>query len=208
MHPDLIKEALLGTREYFNKHVGYYRATASMIAGLPTETIEQMHESNKWFVENFSDQLVIWQPLQIITHQGAIQAFGSNLSKYGYSLIDPASVEQYDRWREKTMFVKPSEMKDQVYWQNEHTNQFEVLELTAEWREKQVWGVSMFALWNYCTHFPLDEVMKIRMPGYEVYNYPPYVEKSKVMIEEYIFKKLNYEPSTQIYKSTIPDRKT
>ena len=196
MHPDLIKEQLLATRAYFNKHVGYFRATASMIAGLPTESIEQMHESNKWLMENWSDQIATWHPLQIISHQESIQAFGLNLAKYGYTILPPATIEQDAFYRDKTLFVKP--IKNQIYWKNEHTDNFEVMELCNEWR-KFHWGISNFSLWTYCTHFPLDEVMKLRMPAFEVYNYPPYADRSKIMIEEYIAKKLNYNP--QLHQS-------
>ena len=38
MHPDKIKEGLLRTRDYFNKHLGLYRGTVSLVYGLPKES--------------------------------------------------------------------------------------------------------------------------------------------------------------------------
>jgi radical SAM superfamily enzyme YgiQ (UPF0313 family) len=58
LNPDYVKESILNVRDYFLKHVGKYRGTISMIAGLPHETVASMRESQQWLLDNWSDQSV------------------------------------------------------------------------------------------------------------------------------------------------------
>jgi hypothetical protein len=187
MHPDTMKDLMLKTKDYFNKHVGYYRGSASMIAGLPKESVNQMIDNHKWLVENWSDQAVIWYPLQIMRSEGTVQAFGQNLSKYGYEEIAGPSEEQYEKWMRGSLIPKIKEKN--LYWKNEHTNSFEVFDLVAEFR-KHKFAISNWALWSYCSHFNIDDVMAMRTEPFDVYSYEPYVERSMHMINNYIAKKL------------------
>ena len=186
--PEITKQLLLNTREYFNKHVGRFRATASMIAGLPKEPLSKIEESHKWYLENWTDQTVVWHPLQIVETAGTMQAFGKDLARFGYERIDPPKDDLILKdWLSKSLSVKLKE--ETVFWKNEHTNSYEVTDLCYQYRQDE-FAISNWALLSYFSNWNEDEAMKLKMPPYEVYAYEPYQKASKAMIDSYIQKKL------------------
>jgi radical SAM superfamily enzyme YgiQ (UPF0313 family) len=191
MHPDTMKQLLLDTRSYFNKHLGNYRGTAGVIAGLPKESIEQMKETHQWFIDNWSDQCAVWHPLQIMQTAGTMQAFGKDLSKYGYKKIEDPDSEQYRRWLGKSLMPKLKEKT--VFWENEYTNSYEVIELCSEFR-KYEFGLSNWSLWSYFSHWPVEEAKQIKVPPYDAYLYEPFTSKAKIWIDDYINKKMLPRP--------------
>jgi radical SAM superfamily enzyme YgiQ (UPF0313 family) len=119
-NPEYIKESLLKVKDYFQKNLGQYRGTISMIGGLPHESLDSLRESYKWLVENWSDQNVAWWTLQIVDN-GNLSAMGKDFASYGYKKLDV----QANSHRFSTLGLNNTE----IYWENEHTNIFEIDEL-------------------------------------------------------------------------------
>jgi hypothetical protein len=135
LNPEYSKELLLNIREYFLKNLGRYRGTISMIAGLPHESIDSMRESNKWLLDNWSDQHVHWWPLQIVK-DGTMSAIGQDFIKYGYKEMSPDALSFTDFSSEGSL-----------NWINEHTNYGEVNELIeTEFRPNEKFRLSNFRL--------------------------------------------------------------
>tara|TARA_Y100000361_G_scaffold97227_1_gene87194 strand:- start:11830 stop:13380 length:1551 start_codon:yes stop_codon:yes gene_type:complete len=65
MNTDRLKAGLLEAKDYFNKHCGRYRASASLILGLPYETNESLWEGLRWWKTNMPNENMILQPLYI-----------------------------------------------------------------------------------------------------------------------------------------------
>jgi len=186
MDSDIVKNLLLDTREYFQKHNKRYRGVASMIAGLPTESIDDMRESHKWLIDNWIDQCIVWHPLHIVKSKGSLQAFGENLEKYGYEKIAPPTPEQYEKYLIKTLINKLNE--DTIYWKNDKTDVYEILDLVDEFRKTES-GISSWAVWSYLNFYDIDKTLSVRTPSYEPYLKSDYVEKAKFYIQDYIKKK-------------------
>lgn len=187
LNPEIVKNLLLDTRDYFQKYNDKYRGTISMIAGLPKESIGQMIESHEWLIKNWEDQCFIWYALHIVKSKGSLQAFGENLSKFGYITIDPPDDKLFDDLLKKSLITKFKE--ETVYWKNGCTNIYDVLNLVWEFRKKPV-GLSNYALWSYLKLFDHIEAMNIKLPPYEVFLYDEYVKRAEISIREYINKKL------------------
>lgn len=190
LHPDIVKDLLLKTKNYFLKNNDYYRCQISMIAGLPKESIEQIYESQNWLLENFSDQAPVWQPLELVKSKDTVQAFGKDMAKYGYENIDKKFIEFYQKQKNKNFITKINE--GTVYWKNKHTNFFEIYDIVENFRKTPV-GLSNWTLWSYMRHFEIEEALKIKVPTYESYVVEPYCTLSKKIINDYIDKKLTYE---------------
>jgi hypothetical protein len=187
MHPDLIKQQLLDTRNYFQKNLGLYRGSVGMIAGLPKESMELMQESHNWYLKNWKDQTVVWHPLQIMKTNGTMQAFGADMAKYGYEEILGPDLEQMVMYKRKSLMPKPKDTT--IFWKNEYTDSYQVINLVNEFR-KEPFGVSNWCLWSYFSHFDVDEAMEMKIPPYESFLYEPFNNKAKLSINEYIKKKL------------------
>ena len=76
MDPDKVKRGLMDFREKFPDVLVY----ASMIGGLPTETLEEMEESYKFLTEEAKIHQVTWGPLFL--NSGSDMSL--NAEKYGY----------------------------------------------------------------------------------------------------------------------------
>jgi len=64
LHPDKLKQGLLDVKDYFESYdKGYYRATCSMILGLPYDTEESIMENLQWITDNLPNEAVIAFPL-------------------------------------------------------------------------------------------------------------------------------------------------
>ena len=188
MHPDIIKELLLNTRDYFLKNDKHYRCQISMIAGLPKESLEQINESQEWLQKNFSDQAPVWQPLELVKSKDTVQAFGKDMAKFGYRTMNEKNVESYQKQKNRNFITKINE--GTVYWENDYTNFFEIYDLVENFRKQPV-GLSNWTLWSYLCHFSIEEALTIKFPTYESYIVDPYASFARTMIDSYITKKLN-----------------
>ena len=153
-NPDYVKESLLKVRDYFLKHLGRYRGTASMIAGLPYESIDSMKESHQWLLDNWQDQSVDWHVLNIVNN-GKLSAMGKDFSKYGY--------EPLDTWDGRTL-DNPVSRNSLVYWKNQHTNILEVEDLIKdEFQHEKIFHLGGFRLMHVIPLIPYEEAKTIKM---------------------------------------------
>ncbi len=99
LHPDKNKQTALDMRKLFNKELGLYASTISMIAGLPRESYDSLNDSVKWFKENWMDQHWVFYPLTItkkISNQDGtikLSAMGEDFTKYGYEEIKESMID-------------------------------------------------------------------------------------------------------------------
>jgi hypothetical protein len=153
-NPDYVKESLLKVKDYFLKHLGRYRGTASMIAGLPYESIDSMKESHQWLLENWQDQSVDWHVLNIVNN-GKLSAMGKDFGKYGY--------EPLDTWDGRTL-DNPVSRNSLVYWKNQHTNILEVEDLIKdEFQHEKTFHLGGFRLMHIIPMIPYEQSKTIKM---------------------------------------------
>lgn len=101
LHPDKNKQTALDVRDLFNKELGLYSSTISMIAGLPRESYDSLNSSASWLKENWMDQNWVFYPLTLIkkisNQDGSIKlsAMGEDFTKYGYREISTPQVDVY-----------------------------------------------------------------------------------------------------------------
>jgi len=178
-NPDVVKETLLTVREYFQKNLGLYRGTISMIAGLPYESLDSMRASQKWLEENWSDQLAYWYALQITSSTngiGTLSALGKDFSKYGYR--EMINTEQVTR--DKSTLLSDN----QITWENDYTNIFEVRKLILE-EFNFKFKIGGFGMWPLLPYIPLDELMDTDA------DEGSYVTMIRQSMQTHIFKYIN-----------------
>lgn len=174
LNPDYVKESILNVRDYFLKHVGKYRGTISMIAGLPHETVASMRESQQWLLDNWSDQSVNWWTLHIVNN-GTLSAMGKDFKKYGYSQIENPSIRA-DELQELLL-------NDHLYWRNEHTDIFEVNDLVKnEFGNK--FKLGNFFLWYLLPYMKYEDAVKVDCKDHTLLRMGDYAR-----INQYIKKK-------------------
>ena len=108
INPDRLKAGLLEAKDYFNKHCGRYRASASLILGLPYETQESLYDGLNWYRANMPEENLILQPLYINKHQmeiiGSSSEFGRTWRESGHfhkeSVEEPLTEEDLDEFKE------------------------------------------------------------------------------------------------------------
>lgn len=126
LDPELVKDALLKTKEYFYSNNIPYRGTISMIAGLPKESMDSLSNSIKWLEKNWNDQSTIWFPLHISRSDNLkLNAFGEDFSKYGYSEM-PSDAVEYELTNNFDLVHGDYHIDiPTIYYQNEYGNYFE-----------------------------------------------------------------------------------
>jgi len=127
LDPEINKQLMLNVRDYTLKHLGAYRGTASFIAGLPHETSENLKSTHEWLTSNWADQNWMFWALTIPAEENfRLSAFGEDLSKYGYTAMTDAEIDNYQRSHngiidhERQLF----RFLGQVIWKNDHGNYF------------------------------------------------------------------------------------
>ena len=185
MNSDLMKSLLLQMKEYMKANVGLYRGTASLIAGLPHEPIASIIETDKWFKDNWSDQSVLWWPLQIYKEKGILSAFGADMYKFGYSEItesDNIAVTNF----------MPANSITEIKWKNEHTNIYECQKIVAGFQDR-IQYLDAFSTARYLSMYNQDyeKVLSIRRKVYPSIDTMDYRKRSLKLAREYTAKKLN-----------------
>ena len=86
MHPDKVKQGLIDVRKFFEGHVNNkFRATISLIAGLPHEPIESLLTTKQWLIDNWTEQSFSCYPLQIPLSEFIVKSkMSKDWSAYGY----------------------------------------------------------------------------------------------------------------------------
>lgn len=134
MESERLKQGLLDIREYFQTHGnGLYRGTIALIAGLPFETEEKIAESYQWLLDNWMDQSMMINPLDIYKNSAMNQSkFEQNYEKYGYR--DMAE-EDIVGWDESSLASGPGFVSNVVIWENDYTNYFKIRKLVKDLRQ-------------------------------------------------------------------------
>jgi len=129
MDPDRLKQGLLDLKKYYlteNRKV--YRATISLILGLPHETLDTLESTRQWLVDNWQDQAFNHYVLGIPTGELDVKSkLSSEYSKFKYSDLLPEDLAQYDpalikSYYEWEKFTRGSEV---MSWKNENMNIFD-----------------------------------------------------------------------------------
>jgi len=139
MHPDILKQGLIDAKNYFHeKNDGLYRATITLIAGLPHDTEEQVEANFQWMIDNWQGENVVSNVLDI-PRKNEFHFLNQNskmtmdYAKYGYEQVSEEEEKQiwemlkkYENYNYVTGF-RP----DNMIWKNKHTNWGRM----AEWVE-------------------------------------------------------------------------
>jgi len=122
-----MKEGLVEVKEYFQKHVGNkYRATISLIAGLPHETLDSLETTYQWVKNHWRDQLAVACPLEIMDWGDSREnRISDDFQKYGYEQIEidlnpnPNFIFEKDKTVDRTKVMLPGTGKNPpIAWKN------------------------------------------------------------------------------------------
>lgn len=87
MKSEKLKSGLLEYKQYMRDKL-FFRATISLIVGLPFETAESMRETKRWVLDNWCDQSLTTFPLDLSGAEGSLyNASQTNLSEFTKNLI-------------------------------------------------------------------------------------------------------------------------
>lgn len=130
MHPDKLKEGLTKIRNYFeNTGSNKFRATISLIAGLPHEPVTSIHNTKDWLLENWQGQAFMIWPMDIQTSSfDKPSKISADYEKYGYRKINEDSYSNDHYYSTKLH-------SDSLRWENDYMNYIEADRLAAEVRE-------------------------------------------------------------------------
>jgi hypothetical protein len=89
--PEKNKDMLLQVRDMFKEQGRPFHGTISMIAGLPTQTVESIYSDMQWYRDHYRDNHMHWYALNISNEDQSsgsnISAFGTDFSKYGFEVM-------------------------------------------------------------------------------------------------------------------------
>jgi hypothetical protein len=155
MHPDRLLPGILEAKKYFETHGRQiYRATISLIAGLPHETIQSLENTKHWVEANWKEQQLLWFPLWIPENIN-----GQTLSEIS---IDPS---KYGYTRYQGIVAEDNRLRvDLMPWQNQHMNQAQAAEFCRQFYERNRQfkiTLSAFDLHVLCRPgFSIDQLLK------------------------------------------------
>ncbi len=169
MPGDRMKKGLTDMRDYFMKHLGVYRGTASMIAGLPNETPQQWQESEQWLKDNWSDQNWQWYPLEISLNTTTSNAsvFARDWAANGFRQVtDPARLQAYSDRYEKpgNRNVRPKAEDvhlGNLHWEHDHASIEQATTFCEGWwkelQENKTMKLGSFSILHYVPTFKDDK---------------------------------------------------
>ena len=128
MQSDKLKQGMLDVRDYFTKHGSkQYRGTIALIAGLPYESEESFISSYNWLLENWSDQSIIINPLEIYQKSALnVSLFEQSFEKYGYREITDIPTNLPD------MVNGPQLSRNVMIWENDYTNYYRIRKIVKD----------------------------------------------------------------------------
>lgn len=193
LHPDKNKQTALEVRDYFNKELGLYTSTMSMIAGLPRESYESLTDTVNWFKKNWMDQNWTFYPLtitkKISADDGSIKlsAMGEDLTKYGYRELPdayPLDVEKF----ETTSGAYPYS----VNWENEYGNRERAVNWananSGDYLDSYIDSWDLWGLASFCGS-SIESLRKTKMCRRDADTLTHLIEP---LAREYIEKKLDF----------------
>ena len=152
MSPDITKATMLKIRERMLADIGYYRGTASLIAGLPLESTDSLEETFKWLTENWQDQHWHFWNLMIPKsgENKVLSAFGEDFSKFGYAEMSEDEIKNYS---DRSSFEQHniSLKTPQIIWKSQYGDIFSFGKLSKDYDPLQgpfESKAGIFAVWG------------------------------------------------------------
>jgi radical SAM superfamily enzyme YgiQ (UPF0313 family) len=185
MHPDKIKTGLLKVKEYFGARSDY-RATISLIAGLPYETMGSIKSGIQWIYDNLPDEHVVVYPLFIphpeYSDQTQKSLFSKDHTHYGYrdttENIDTLDWDKGMKW-----------VNDQTGTSHDQVTQFVATDpmIRDHSASRTPWLIG-----ELCQMADIDRntALGLKFKPYEAYTV--YADGAKQIVQNYIRDKLNY----------------
>ena len=200
-----LKESLIHTMQYFNEHLGRYRADYLHILGLPHDTDEQFTENLKWLVKNCPKQFYQLHPLVIInqSNENTLQEFYSEFDRtWKQSGIFTSHTEEelgvnFDELKPRTRdMLRPYFYNDMfVKWKHDTSDFWRAAKLfdkLLDYLDEQETAPKVLSFHNYVTtgKYKMEDMNK-SFNELETYD-DSYTEAQEDFFEEYIFNKLSY----------------
>lgn len=90
MDPEKLKTAILDTKDYILKTMGFYKGTISFIVGLPHETEQSLTITKEWCDQHWRNENVAYLPLHIASDFENVKqsVLTTSYDKQGYTIID------------------------------------------------------------------------------------------------------------------------
>lgn len=186
MHPDKIKHGVIEIQKYFASR-SKYRATISLIAGLPYETMDSIKEGINWIYNNLPEEHVVVYPLFIPhpTHSDQTQKslFSVDCQKYGYKDSSPEKQTAVDwnnglDWKNDNTGVTYQEVKSFV----EHDEL-----ISKKLMNRTPWLIGELMELSNTTLDVALQMKSTRNQTYQIYH-----NEARKFVSEYIKDKLNY----------------
>jgi radical SAM superfamily enzyme YgiQ (UPF0313 family) len=145
MPPQKIKKCLKDMRRYFLDHLGLYRGSIGLIAGLPGEDIESWKSTQRWLKKHWKTESWHWWPLDITDdsdNDNINSLFSRNPEKYGYRpMKDNNKIEAIKQ--QFSQFGKLTHHKvddEYFFWQNDTTDFYEAVYWCSEmFQPENIW---------------------------------------------------------------------
>ena len=212
MHPDRLLPGLLDARKYFKSH-SLYRATMSLIVGLPKETQGSWLKTKLWVLKNWREESMTAYPLYIPV-EGQTQApslLTEHWSKYGYRESPLNWFEQATEYLNNNgggkelkqsinLFNDISSTNPGLNWENDHWNRLSATLEVGKW-------IAEYKTYNPPCPWTIGKWMLATGRPREFFNNKTYkkicdeighlgeisvMEANNTSIREYILKKLNW----------------
>lgn len=185
MKSEKLKEGLLEVKDYFTKNGnGRYRGTIALIAGLPYETEQSIIDNYNWLINNWQDQSVMINPLDIYkSSPDNVSLFEKNFEKYGYR-----EMTNTEGWNLDGLARGPQFVKNVTIWENDYTNYYRIRKLVTDITKDTIdkfYRIS-FNLAADLSGKDIDHSLSIRS------NHIDY-DEHKIFAAQYIKKKLDLD---------------
>lgn len=190
LHPDKNKQLLIDVKKYMLDNLGYYRGTASFIAGLPYETKNNLKDTHTWLKNNWSDQHWHFWPLTIPrTVNYRLSAFGEDLSKFGYRELTEEELQICKKTYEET--YNGFSTKSQVHWKSDEGDYFQFSEIAEKYDSingENNTKAGNFTVWALLSvGASIEEALSQSSQGRDL----KYYDRQNSIVSSYIQKKLS-----------------
>ena len=131
MHPDKIKQGILDVKQYFETHgSNRYRTLLTFILGLPGETIDDLHQTTQWLLNNWRGQA--WTPFVLdipVGNLNRLSKMSLDYGKYGY--------RSYTGPTEHISVQQNRVSNELLIWENNQMNYYQAYDLFESMLEQR-----------------------------------------------------------------------
>lgn len=186
MDSQKLRDGLVDVKKYFKSNgTNRYRATLSLIAGLPHETEQSLKETEEWLLNNWVGENLLYFPFELSEeHEINNNSFLSiNYSKYNYRRMDLDNVPSKFAWPWRTEYRRKN-----IVWENDYLNLPQVVDLTENFRKtyNHLFSVGAFGLASMMYESDLDILFDPPKAQFKLST-----QKAEEFIKEYINFKLS-----------------